>query len=216
MPTALDPKKHAKHKQAISEPAWDVARLYPLQGDWSEEDYFALEKKSGNRLIELNDGVLEFLTMPDMYHQDTVAFLFSALVDYLREHRFGRAYFAPLPIRLWPGQIREPDIAVFESRRIKDKRKPPDGADLVMEVVSPGAKDRKRDLKDKRLAYAKARIPEYWIVDPKKEILTVLTLDHAKYIVHGEFKLGEQAGSKLLKGFSVDVAEVFAAGEQKD
>jgi Uma2 family endonuclease len=201
--------------QGIGEPAWDIARFYPLQGYWSEEDYFELEQKGVNRLIELNDGFLEFLPMPDMFHQDIVAFLFAALVDYLKEHRFGRAYFAPLPIRLWPGQIREPDLAVFASHRIKDKRKAPDGADLVMEILSSGAKDRKRDLKEKRAVYAKAKIPEYWIIDPKKRTITVLTLNKGAYVVHGEKKPGEQATSKLLKKFTVDVDEMFAAGEQK-
>jgi len=33
--------------------------------------------------------------------------------------------------------------------------------------------------------------------------------------VYGEYKPGEQAASKLLKGFSVDVTEVFAAAEKK-
>ena len=43
----------------------------------------------------------------------------------------------------------------------------PSGADLVMEVVSGGREDRKRDLVTKRRDYARANIPEYWIVDPQ-------------------------------------------------
>ena len=53
-------------------------------------------------------------------------------------------------------------------------------------------------------------IPEYWIVDPELGQITVLTLDGQTYAVHGEFKRGEQATSKLLPGFSVDVAAAFA------
>ena len=37
------------------------------------------------------------------------------------------------------------------------------GADLVMEVVSGGEDDRRRDLETKVAEYARARIPEYWI-----------------------------------------------------
>ena len=40
--------------------------------------------------------------------------------------------------------------------------------------------------------------------------ITVLTLDGQTYVVHGEFKRGEQATSKLLPGFAVDVATALA------
>ena len=46
-----------------------------------------------------------------------------------------------------------------------------------MEVVSSGDEDRRRDLKTKRDEYALAGIPEYWIVDPELDQITVLTLD---------------------------------------
>jgi Uma2 family endonuclease len=104
----------------------------------------------------------------------------------------------------------------FEARRIRDaEEKPLDGADLVMEVVSPGNKNRERDLGIKRREYAKAKIPEYWIVDPETKTITVLTLSGRTYKVHGEFKHGMDATSKLLKGFKVAVADAFAAGEAK-
>ena len=48
------------------------------------------------------------------------------------------------------------------------------GADLVVEVVSPD--DPSRDTQDKRLDYAEAGIPEYWIVNPLDETVTVLVL----------------------------------------
>jgi Uma2 family endonuclease len=212
MATVLERKSRSPRK---AEPVWNIARFYPMQGDWTEEDYFALERSSGNWMIELNNGSLEFPPMPDPFHQDIVDFLFSALKAYLKDRRFGRAYFAPLPIRLWPGQIREPDIAVLRYHRLKNKRQAPEGADLAVEVVSPGEEARERDLDTKRREYAKARIPEYWIVDPETRTITVLTLAGKSYKVHGVFKEGDEAASKLLKGFKVAVSDVFAAGEGK-
>ena len=61
--------------------------------------------------------------------------------------------------------------------------------------------------------YAEAGIPEYWIVDPQKRVITVLVLADAVYRVHGEFTPEQQATSVLLGGFAVDVAEVFAAAK---
>jgi Uma2 family endonuclease len=85
------------------------------------------------------------------------------------------------------------------------------GADLVMEVVSGSESDRRRDLVKKREDYAKANIPEYWIVDPDLGQITILTLEGTAYAVHGTFSRGEQATSKLLPGFAVDVTVALAA-----
>ena len=85
-----------------------------------------------------------------------------------------------------------------------------EGADLVMEVVSSGDEDRRRDLNTKREEYAQARIAEYWIIDPHLEQITVLTLDGQTYVVHGEFKRGERATSKLLPEFGVDVTAALS------
>jgi len=83
------------------------------------------------------------------------------------------------------------------------------GADLVMEVVSPD--DPQRDLVTKREEFAEAGITEYWIVDPRNSHITVLDLEGTQYAVHGKFKPGQKAISRLLPGFSVDVTAVFAA-----
>jgi Uma2 family endonuclease len=85
-----------------------------------------------------------------------------------------------------------------------------DGADLVMEVVSPDPKDRKRDLETKPREYARAGIPEYWIIDPEQGRIQVLTLEGKVYRVHGDFGAGTQATSALLPGFAADVDAVLA------
>ena len=122
---------------------------------------------------------------------------------------------APISVKLSPGMLREPDVFFLSNKRLARGDDPPIGADLVMEVVSPDAKDRQRDLRQKRREYAQAKIPEYWVVDPATETITVLTLlkGKKKYAVHGEFQHGRTATSKLLDGFTVDVAACFAAGK---
>jgi Uma2 family endonuclease len=216
MATVLERKKKSRPTMASpGEPAWEIAFLYPMQGHWTEYDYLALEAISGNRMIELANGYLEVLPMPDMYHQRIVKMLCHRVDDFILPDRLGETAVAPLPVRLFAGKFREPDIMYFKAERIQDAHKPPRGADLVMEVVSPGAESRERDLEEKRTDYAKAKIREYWIVDPETKTITVLTLSGKSYKVHGEFKPGQTATSKLLKGFKVAVSEVFAAGEAK-
>jgi Uma2 family endonuclease len=76
-----------------------------------------------------------------------------------------------------------------------------EGADLVMEVVSDA--DRRRDVETKRFEYARAGIPEYWIVDPSELRITVLHLTGDHYVVHGEFTPGGRASSALLPSVSM-------------
>ena len=205
--------KRAKNDQPMMPP--DIVRLISAQDYWSEKDFLALDSNIGAWMIELVNHRLEILPKPTPYHQDIVIFLLLALREFVMPRGLGRVCVAPMPVRLFPGTLREPDVAFFKKNRIKNKRKPPEGADLAIEVVSPGADNRERDLEEKRDDYAKAKIPEYWTVDPEESTITVLTLSGKIYKVHGVFKEGDHATSKLLKGFKVAVSEVFAAGDGK-
>ena len=151
--------------------------------------------------------------MPSQSHQLITIILFRLLSRFVEAKRLGMVLIAPMRIQLWPGKIREPDIMFMLARHATRRSEQLwRGADLVMEVVSPD--NRGRDLVIKRREYAQAGIPEYWIVDPQEREITVLTLTNGKYAVHGVFVPGGRADSVLLAGFSVDVAEVFAAAER--
>ena len=65
----------------------------------------------------------------------------------------------------------------------------------------------------KRTEYAKAGIPEYWIVDPQRQTITVQTLTNGQYDEHGVFGIGDIASSVLLPAFSISAAETFAAAK---
>jgi Uma2 family endonuclease len=200
--------------QSISsdrQPAWDVALLFPDQGAWSEFEYLALDT---NRLVELTDGNLKVLPMPTIAHQFIVTFLFDILKKFVTGRQPGFVLIAPLPIRIRDKTYREPDVVFFSGEHIiPPNGKYLQGANLVVEVVSEDDESHKRDYQDKRLDYAEVGIPEYWIVDPQTERITVLVLEGKQYRTHGEFSLGEEATSVLLNGFKVDVASVFAAGQ---
>ena len=214
MATVTKPRSKPSPQPTAScpNPAWEVALLFPSQGTWTEDDYFALDT---NRLVELVDGRLEVLPMPTFPHQFIARFLFRILESFVNSRRLGEVLFAPLPTRIRENTIREPDLIYIAAKRLKRMRgKYPTGADLVMEIVSEGTDSHERDYKEKRKDYAQLRIPEYWIVDPQTERITVLTLQGKRYRVHGKFAPGEQATSLLLKGFSVDVSAVFEAGRQ--
>lgn len=191
------------------EPTWDIAHFFPRQGYWTEAQYLALNT---NWMAEYVEGCVEVLGMPTYVHGLIVDYLVTWLKGYLMAAaRGGKVLFAPIPVRLYPGTYREPDVFYLSDERCKRVDKYPDGADLIMEVVSDGEEDRKRDYVDKRADYAKAGVAEYWIVDPRDKKVTVLTLSGQEYLEHGVFGPGMTADSVLLAGLSVQVDDVFAA-----
>jgi Uma2 family endonuclease len=188
--------------------AWELAPLLPVQGEWSEEDYVWLTNHT-NWLVEFSDGYVEVLSMPTDKHQAISAYLFSLFLVFV--NRFGGvARYAPLRVRLKSRKFREPDLVFLRSE--DDPRRHNaywDGADLVIEIVSPD--DPKRDLVKKRREYGQAGIPEYWIVNPQVETITVLRLADGKYVEHGAFRRGETATSALLPDFAASVDATFDA-----
>lgn len=185
-----------------------LREVLPPQGRWSDEEYLWLTDRC-NRLIEFTDGHVQELPMPTFTHQAVLAFLYRLLHAYL-EPRGGVVMFSALRMRIREGKFREPDLLLLRDRsdsRCRDRYWL--GADLVVEVVSPDDPD--RDLVEKRADYAEAGIPEYWIVDPRDETITVLALEGDAYVEHGVFAAGDSAGSRLLQGFTADVTAVFDA-----
>ena len=191
----------------MNEPAWDVALLFPPQGQWTEAEYLALNT---NHLVELSGGVVEVLETPTNRHQAIVAFLFSKLLAFVSAGRLGTVRFAPLPVRLWPGKFREPDL-VFMAAAHQDRIAEPYWGvpDLVVEVVSPGTRrlDEVRKVKE----YAEAGIPEYWVVDPEREAITIHVLVGDAFEQRVRAIKGQIAPSATLPRFQVAVDEVFAA-----
>jgi Uma2 family endonuclease len=193
------------------EPTWDIAQLFPLQGTWSEEEYLALDT---NRLTEFTNGFLEVLPMPSLTHQHIVGYLYRMLFAFVALHNLGNVFFAPTRVRVTKKKFREPDVVFVAAEHAHwQSEQNISGADLVIEVISPD--DPERDTVRKRVEYGNAGSPEYWLVDPRTNQITVLTLptNATKYAEHAIFSQGETATSVLLDGFTVPVTAVFAAAK---
>ncbi|HLN02417.1 MAG TPA: Uma2 family endonuclease [Bryobacteraceae bacterium] len=185
-----------------------LEQILPPQGEWSEEEYLVLTDHR-NRLVEFTDGFLEILPMPTDKHQGILGFLYLAFLGFI-DPRGGKVRFSPLRLRIRPGKFREPDLLLLLSAA--DPRRQNRfwlGADLALEVVSEEKPE--RDLVDKRGDYAEGRVPEYWIVNPQTETITVLRLRGDAYEEAGIYRRGESAASMLLPDFSLAVAAVFDA-----
>ncbi len=85
---------------------------------------------------------------------------------------------------------------------------------LVIEVVSPGEPGEPnydRDYIDKRGEYAKRGIPEFWLVDPMRAVVLVLTLVGTTYKAV-EFREGERIKSPTFQALNLTAQQILTAG----
>jgi len=182
-----------------------VAELYPPQGQWTEADYFALPDT--NRYVELSEGRLIMPPHPSRSHQVAVEEMYARLRAFVREQGLGEVHVAPLPVRLWPGKIREPDVFFIAKEHAERIGEQACGVpDLVVEVTSPGT--REVDRGDKLAEYARAGVREYWLVDPAARSIEVFVLRGRVYELLGKDGPGARARSEVLSGFEAAVEEV--------
>jgi len=191
------------------DPTWEVAYLFPAQGDWTEEEYLALDT---NRLVELSDGRLEVLRTPTVLHQLIVQCLHGLLLQYVKPRRLGTVLFAPLPVRLGPKRFREPDVVYLRAERSFDVRRQPEGADLVMEVVSEGLNTASATTRSSATNMRRPASPNTGLSirsnggswrSCSKAPCTACTASSIRATMHT---------GCCWPGFQVPVAEVFAAG----
>src|SRR5262245_6166124 len=174
-------KRISRGNRSLGEFKHLLIDLLPDQGSWSEEEYLWLTDHT-TRLVEYTDGFLEPLPMPTDKHQTILQFLFLAFRAVVCPMG-GKVHFAALRLQIRPGKYREPDLLLLKSAT--DERRSNrfwTGADLTLEVVSKEKPE--RDLIDKRGDYAEGKVPEYWIVNPVSETITVLILKGKKYATH--------------------------------
>jgi len=190
----------------VEDIVWEIARLFPRQGKWSEKDYFNLPET--NRIIELSRGRLIISPSPTLIHQRISGKLYVLIFNYVRQNNLGEVVAAPMDVRLWEDNIREPDI-IFISNEHSDRlnNKCLGVPDLVIEIISESNK--KQDLDEKFSDYEIAGVQEYWIVNPLQKIIEVFTLENGTYVLFGKWGVGDIAHSKLLHGFQVEVDSVF-------
>ncbi|MEK7441342.1 MAG: Uma2 family endonuclease [Chloroflexota bacterium] len=180
--------------------------LFPADGEWTETEYYFVSERG--KFVELSNGKLEFPPMPTEFHQLIAARLFAVLFAFVAQYKLGQVRFAPLPVQLWQGKVREPDI-IFMSNVHADRIQKYWGVpDLVIEIVSEN--DERRDRIIKKEEYAQAGIPEYWIVDPEAKTVEVYRLEGKTYQTHSAFIEKDKLTSPTFPNFEMPIAELFA------
>jgi Uma2 family endonuclease len=113
---------------------------------------------------------------------------------------------------------RYPDLVILEAVHLTLTQKrltitldmPPPR--LVAEVLSPGKQNQERDRVRKRDQYAARSIPEYWLIDPEAQTVTVLHLQHGSYREVGLFQWDEGIRSPAFPDLQLTPDQLFQMG----
>jgi len=134
---------------------------------------------------------------------------------FLREHRLGHVYMAPLDVLFSDANVVEPDVLYVSEERLRgqqDERYLTVTPDLVVEVLSPSTKHVDRGAK--RGLYERQGVTEYWLIDPALETVQVFRLEHGRFELAAE--LIRQPGSAaaflstpLLPGLCILPGDIF-------
>jgi Uma2 family endonuclease len=82
--------------------------------------------------------------------------------------------------------------------------------DIVVEILSPGAENRRRDLSVKRQLYAKYGVKEYWAVDPENRSVDVYRLVEQNLVEIATLMDHDEISSPMLPRFQLKVSAIFS------
>ncbi len=161
-----------------------------------------------NLPVQLLDGWVIRLNTPDLTHQDTVgniAFLFAGKAKEIG----GKAYVAPVDVYFDELNIPQPDVmwlAPDTKCEMVGTLRLSGAPDLIAEVLSPSTAhiDRKRKFR----LYEKYGVREYWLVDPRNQLVEVWQHQDEHFVLLDVYGSSETFTSALIG--AVDVAALFA------
>ena len=161
---------------------------------------------------EIIDGELYMSKQPHANHQDVCAEILGELRDWNKKKGLGKAYFAPGLIFAEDDDV-APDVIWISYDRLATALwadgKFHDPPELVVEVLSPGSVNERRDREAKLQLYSRRGVSEYWIVDWKLRSIDAYRRDQAQLHHIATLDEHDSLESPLLPGFSVTVGSLF-------
>ncbi|RLE13973.1 Uma2 family endonuclease [Candidatus Aerophobetes bacterium] len=170
------------------------------------QDYLLLPEDKRYEIIE---GELIIVPSPGFTHQSISGNLGFLLRRFIREKKLGIILNAPMDVVLSEENVVQPDILFISKKRasIITEKNIQGAPDLVIEILSPNTK--KKDSILKRKLYAKFGVKEFWLVDPEKKEIEVLTFKKEGFERTGLYHQDEVLISPLLPGLKIPLREVF-------
>lgn len=135
------------------------------------EQYEALPME---KRVEVFDGIIYDMASPSQIHQSILLELCTLLNSYVKSRKGNCKVFpAPFDVKLSenPLTIVQPDIMIVCDKDKLDENRCNGAPDFIIEIVSPG--NPSDDYIRKAYYYKNYGVREYWVVDPKRRMVTV-------------------------------------------
>ena len=143
------------------------------QGEYTKEDYYSLPDEER---VELIDGVFYDMASPTRIHQGILGGMYVQLDECIQKQA-GTCflYMSPSDVELSDRTVVQPDIYIHchpENEYPEPLRAAPD---FVVEIVSPSNPG--HDIWRKQELYRNHGVREYWVVDPRRKLVTVFPFE---------------------------------------
>lgn len=123
---------------------------------------------------EVFEGIVYDMVSPSEIHQTISTELTTILNTYIKSQKGSyRMFHAPFDVKLndTPLTIVQPDLMIICDKNKLDGKRCNGAPDFIIEIVSPG--NPADDYIRKLYYYKNAGVREYWIIDPRRKMVTV-------------------------------------------
>ena len=164
----------------------------------------------GNR-YELFEGEIFVSRAPSLSHQRALINLATLIKNYLEQNPVGEV--VPTPGVIFDdfnGAI--PDIVFISNQqvsRIGTGERIREAPELIVEIVSPGTENARRDREVKRQVFGKHGVKEYWIADPEARTFEIYRLEKRTLKLMVTLAGEDEITTPILPGFSCRVNQIF-------
>jgi Uma2 family endonuclease len=162
---------------------------------------------------ELMEGEIIVSRAPGLTHQRVLTNLLTIIKNYLAQNPLGEVFATPGVI-LDEYNSAIPDIVFVSHERaalITSGERFTGAPELMIEIVSPGRENARRDRVVKRQVYGKHGVQEYWVVDPENRTLEVYRLQQKSLELFTPLADQDEVASPLLPHLGFPVIKIFNA-----
>jgi Uma2 family endonuclease len=164
----------------------------------------------GNR-YELFEGEIFVSRAPSLSHQRVLINLAALIKNYLEQNPIGEVLPTPGVIfDDFNGAI--PDIVFISNQQVSNigsEERIREAPELIIEIVSPGKENARRDREVKRQIFGKHGVKEYWIADPEARNLEIYRLAKRTLKLVATLADEDEIITAILPGFSCKVNQIF-------
>lgn len=179
---------------------------------WTSRDLDVLPEND-DKQYEIVDGELYVSRQPHLDHQIVCGKLFSLLERWSEQAQTGIPIFTPGVIFADDDDV-VPDVVWISRERLAVALQP-DGKlhsapELMIEVLSPGSTNERRDREAKLKLYSRRGVIEYWIASWQERRIEVYRRENAMLRLAATLYENDTLQSPHLPGFSCRVGQIFA------